>query len=83
MRILVQKFGGTSVRSSEARAAAIDKVIAAKKSGYTPVVVVSAMGRAGEPYATDTSFSSKHPVCAHSTIGSSFFSRSATRPQRR
>lgn len=54
MRILVQKFGGTSVRSNEARAAAIDKVIAAKKSGYTPVVVVSAMGRAGEPYATDT-----------------------------
>ncbi len=54
MRILVQKFGGTSVRNSEARAAAIDKVIAAKKSGYTPVVVVSAMGRAGDPYATDT-----------------------------
>ena len=54
MRILVQKFGGTSVRSGEARAAAIDKVIAAKKSGYTPVVVVSAMGRSGDPYATDT-----------------------------
>jgi aspartate kinase len=54
MRILVQKFGGTSVRTAEARAMAIDKVIAAKKSGYTPVVVVSAMGRAGEPYATDT-----------------------------
>jgi aspartate kinase len=54
MRILVQKFGGTSVRTGEARAAAIDKVIAAKKGGYTPVVVVSAIGRAGEPYATDT-----------------------------
>jgi aspartate kinase len=54
MRVLIQKFGGTSVRSGEARAAAIDKVIAAKKGGYTPVVVVSAMGRAGEPYATDT-----------------------------
>lgn len=54
MRILVQKFGGTSVKNSEARAAAIDKVIAAKKSGYTPVVVVSAMGRSGDPYATDT-----------------------------
>lgn len=54
MRILVQKFGGTSVRSPEARAAALDKVIAARKSGYSPVVVVSAMGRAGEPYATDT-----------------------------
>ncbi len=54
MRILVQKFGGTSVRTPEARAAAMDKVIAARKSGYSPVVVVSAMGRAGEPYATDT-----------------------------
>lgn len=54
MRILVQKFGGTSVRSAEARAAAVDKVIAARKGGYMPVVVVSAMGRAGEPYATDT-----------------------------
>ena len=54
MRILVQKFGGTSVRSAETRAAAIDKVLAAKKSGYAPVVVVSAMGREGDPYATDT-----------------------------
>jgi aspartate kinase len=54
MRILVQKFGGTSVRSGEARAAAIDKVIAARKSGYAPIVVVSAIGRAGDPYATDT-----------------------------
>jgi aspartate kinase len=54
MRILVQKFGGTSVRTGEARTAAINKVIAARKSGYSPVVVVSAMGRAGEPYATDT-----------------------------
>ena len=54
MRILVQKFGGTSVKSGEARAAAIEKVIAARKSGYSPVVVVSAIGRAGDPYATDT-----------------------------
>ncbi len=54
MRILVQKFGGTSVRTAEARAAAIEKVIAAKKGGYAPVVVVSAMGRQGDPYATDT-----------------------------
>jgi aspartate kinase len=54
MRILVQKFGGTSVQSGEARAAAIEKVIAARKGGYSPVVVVSAIGRAGDPYATDT-----------------------------
>lgn len=54
MKILVQKFGGTSVKSKEIRAAAIDKVIAAKESGYSPVVVVSAIGRRGDPYATDT-----------------------------
>ncbi len=30
------------------------KIVAAKEEGYTPVVVVSAIGRAGDPYATDT-----------------------------
>lgn len=54
MKILIQKFGGTSVRSAEARSAAIEKIAAAKASGFAPVVVVSAMGRTGEPYATDT-----------------------------
>ena len=54
MRILVQKFGGTSVRSGEMRAAAIDKIIAAREAGFSPVVVVSAIGRKGDPYATDT-----------------------------
>jgi aspartate kinase len=54
MRILVQKFGGTSVRSGEMRAAAIDKIAAAREGGFSPVVVVSAIGRKGEPYATDT-----------------------------
>lgn len=54
MKIVVQKFGGTSVRSSEMRAAAMEKVITAHKSGYAPVVVVSAIGRDGDPYATDT-----------------------------
>ncbi|MDD4797462.1 MAG: aspartate kinase [Eubacteriales bacterium] len=54
MRIIIQKFGGTSVRSREDRVKAVAKIIKAKKSGYDPVVVVSAMGRLGEPYATDT-----------------------------
>ena len=54
MRILVQKFGGTSVRSGDMRSAAIDKIIAAREKGFSPVVVVSAIGRKGEPYATDT-----------------------------
>jgi aspartate kinase len=54
MKILVQKFGGTSVRTPEARQAAIGKVTKALADGYTVAVVVSAMGRVGEPYATDT-----------------------------
>lgn len=54
MRLIVQKFGGTSVASPERRRQAAQWVRRAKDSGYSPVVVVSAMGRAGEPYATDT-----------------------------
>ncbi|MFA7215301.1 MAG: aspartate kinase [Bacillota bacterium] len=54
MKIIIQKFGGTSVANSENRSKAVAKVIAAKQVGYFPVVVVSAMGRKGEPYATDT-----------------------------
>ncbi|MBU3200259.1 aspartate kinase [Clostridium estertheticum] len=54
MKILVQKFGGTSVSTKEKRKLVASKVINAKAKGYFPVVVVSAMGRKGEPYATDT-----------------------------
>lgn len=53
-KILVQKFGGTSVATDEARRMAARKVIAAKEAGFDPVVVVSAIGRSGAPYATDT-----------------------------
>lgn len=54
MKIIVQKFGGTSVSSEENRKKVIEKVKKAIKEGYSPVVVVSAMGRKGAPYATDT-----------------------------
>lgn len=54
MRIIVQKFGGTSVASSEVRELVLRKVEQAREQGLTPVVVVSAMGRQGAPYATDT-----------------------------
>lgn len=54
MKILVQKFGGTSVSTKEKRRLVVSKVLSAKAEGYFPVVVVSAMGRKGEPYATDT-----------------------------
>lgn len=54
MKIVVQKFGGTSVSTKERRTMVVDKVRGAIEKGYLPVVVVSAMGRKGEPYATDT-----------------------------
>ncbi len=54
MRILVQKYGGTSVNTPESRARAAAKIIQARESGYSMVVVVSAIGRRGAPYATDT-----------------------------
>ncbi len=50
----VMKFGGTSVRTAEARHRAALKILSARDEGFCPVVVVSAIGRKGEPYATDT-----------------------------
>lgn len=54
MKIVVQKFGGTSVSTYEKRKCIIDKVRRAQEEGFLPIVVVSAMGRKGEPYATDS-----------------------------
>ncbi|MER3402899.1 MAG: hypothetical protein C4337_06265 [Armatimonadota bacterium] len=54
MRIHVLKFGGTSVDSHEHRLMAARKVVHCLESGCKPVVVVSAIGRRGAPYATDT-----------------------------
>jgi aspartate kinase len=54
MRIIVQKFGGTSVAGAEGRERALAKIVKAKEEGFSVVVVVSAMGRNGDPYATDT-----------------------------
>ncbi len=54
MKIIVQKFGGTSTASPSLREAAAERIRRALDGGYMPVAVVSAMGRAGEPYATDT-----------------------------
>ncbi len=54
MRLIVQKFGGTSVATKERLLIAAQRVVKAKREGYAPVVVVSAPGRKGDPYATDT-----------------------------
>ncbi|ADL13082.1 aspartate kinase [Acetohalobium arabaticum] len=52
--VLIQKFGGSSLDTPEKRELVVDKIINSINQGYKPVVVVSAMGREGSPYATDT-----------------------------
>jgi len=54
MKIIVQKFGGTSVKDEKSRKHAQGHIEKAIADGYKVVVVVSAMGRKGDPYATDT-----------------------------
>ena len=54
MKIIIQKFGGTSVRDPKSREYALNHIKSGLKKGYKVVVVVSAMGRMGDPYATDT-----------------------------
>ena len=54
MKIIVQKYGGTSVSSPEKRESVVKQIAEARRNGYKVAVVVSAMGRKGEPYATDT-----------------------------
>jgi len=54
MKKIVQKFGGTSLDNENKRLSAARKVKDAMNSGFFPVVVVSAMGRLGNPYSTDT-----------------------------
>lgn len=54
MALIVQKFGGTSVATLQAREALLSRVKSCIAEGNEVVVVVSAMGRSGDPYATDT-----------------------------
>lgn len=54
MKLVVQKFGGTSLKSADMRDRASAHVLQSVRDGYKTVVVVSAIGRAGDPYATDT-----------------------------
>jgi len=48
------KFGGTSLRDEDCRTHVLNHIKRYHESGERIVVVVSAMGRKGEPYATDT-----------------------------
>ncbi len=61
MRLIVQKFGGTSVSSEISRQMVVKKIKSAIAEGLTPIIVVSAMGRKGASYATDTLLSLLSP----------------------
>lgn len=68
MSIVVLKFGGTSVSTEENREFAFNHVIDELNNGNNPVVVVSAMGRKGAPYATDTLLSLVGNTCDKEAI---------------
>ena len=54
MRIVVQKYGGALLATPDGRLQAAEQIAAARKDGAGVVAVVSAIGREGDPYATDT-----------------------------
>lgn len=53
MKLIVQKFGGTSVAQPLFREKVVDMIIKTKESGFFPVVVVSALRYDKCPYSTD------------------------------
>jgi aspartate kinase len=54
MDLIVQKFGGTSLSDEPSRRHVLRHIVRELDAGRTLVIVVSAMGRRGEPYATDS-----------------------------
>lgn len=54
MELIVQKFGGTSLSDEQSRRHVLRHIVRELDAGRSLVVVVSAMGRRGEPYATDS-----------------------------
>jgi aspartate kinase len=54
VNVVVLKFGGSSLASEELREIAASRVLDVVRRGDSPVVVCSALGRAPDPYATDS-----------------------------
>jgi aspartate kinase len=54
MGIIVQKFGGTSLKNISKESEFLKHIKKEVSEGNNLVIVVSAMGRNGDPYATDT-----------------------------
>ncbi len=57
MKIVIQKYGGTSVNTKDNRTNILLNIKDALNDGLRPVIVVSAMGRYPEAYSTDALFS--------------------------
>ncbi|MBS3786710.1 hypothetical protein KGY79_00775 [Candidatus Bipolaricaulota bacterium] len=54
MAKIVKKFGGTSLQTEKRIKLAVEEVIEGIENGNEVISVVSALGRGGDPYATDT-----------------------------
>jgi aspartate kinase len=54
MRIVVQKYGGALLATPDGRLQVVEQIAAARRAGDAVVGVASAIGREGDPYATDT-----------------------------
>ncbi len=54
MKLIVQKFGGSSLQTEAKRNQCAEHILTALQDGFKVVAVVSAIGRSGDPYATDT-----------------------------
>jgi aspartate kinase len=52
--VIVMKFGGSSLATEKLRAIALERVKDELRNGKRAVIVVSAIGRRPDPYATDT-----------------------------
>lgn len=70
MGVRVLKFGGTSVATRQTRELVVNHIERERAAGHKLVVVVSAMGRTGDPYATDTLLSLAKEEGASSARGS-------------
>lgn len=53
MKLILQKFGGTSLRNKNSRLMCINKIKECVAKGNKLILVISAIGRKNEPYSTD------------------------------
>ncbi|MGH2437746.1 MAG: aspartate kinase [bacterium] len=60
--IIVQKYGGSLLATTEGREEAARQIITTRNAGSAVIAVASAIGREGDPYATDTLITLLHDV---------------------